>query len=239
VAWAVLCASELRLPQDAMAGRWADIEDERLGYGRTTGKRNPVSLQDYGPQFEEPAAKARDLAGKGDNALILLTGDVLPLAPGSGVVLEADRLGAVAFAAGPDVTVHDLWGLSDPVSSRLTANPTGRIGHQKGGSTRVYELARRSVPAREVSALNTRAREAALARGEQAPEMSALPVPEPDMVAAARVALRCPAVRELLAAVEQPLTPVRALTNIVAAPRLTMLRLPRDPRTAPNCRGIG
>jgi arabinofuranosyltransferase len=58
---------------------------------------------------------------------------------------------------------------------------------------------------------------------------------DPAAVAAARQALACPRVVELFEAVEAPLTPARALANLVGAPRRTGVRFPADPFRAAAC----
>ena len=59
----------------------------------------------------------------------------------------------------------------------------------------------------------------------------------PAEVAAARRALACPQVTELFEAVEAPLTPARALANLVGAPRRTSVRFSADPFRAATCAG--
>jgi arabinofuranosyltransferase len=125
------------------------------------------------------------------------------LAPGSGVVLEAYTIGLASMSAGADVRVFDLLGLADPYGSRIAADPGRRIGHQKYAG-RPFLFARAPL-----------ADDAVLPAGVGR-----------DEVEAARRALRCPEAQELLDAVQEPLTPGRALRNLVRAPALTARRFP-------------
>jgi arabinofuranosyltransferase len=233
--WAVLCGSEFRLPAEPQP-RWSDIVDERLAYTGVTGKKNPITIGDYDALAGGRTETAKRLGAEGADALVLLSGDVVPLAPGSGVVVEADTLGAVAYASGPDVRMHDLLGLADAVGSRITADRDLRIGHRKAAD-RAWELARLSFPAGALEAADKRATEAATHAADGAPPPILL-LADPTALDAARRAVRCPAVQDILEATEAPLTPARFLANIVEAPRLTKLRIPRTPTEAASCRAI-
>ena len=199
--WAVTCGLRPRLPRHQPA-RWRDIVDERAWWQRETGRRHPVTLADYQPvRSTQSGQRARQLAAQGADVLVRIDGHEIPLAPGSAVVLESITIGMGATAAGPDVHVIDVLGLADAVGSRIAADPHARIGHQK-----------RLPPAWVLARLRLAG--------------TALPddVTAADLQAA-RQALAHPAVARLLAATRAPLTPRRALRNVVQSFGLTRLRI--------------
>jgi arabinofuranosyltransferase len=230
--WAVVCASDLRVPErDQRPPRWSDILDERVAYTSLTGKKHPITLEDYGEGFTGRGNQAKELAEKREDVLVLLSGDTVPLAPGSGVVLEGNTLGAVSYAAGPDVRVLDVLGLANAIGSRIKADRSARQGHQKNGD-RSWGFARLDLVPGSLAAANERATKAAKDAGNK----PVLPAPDLAVLDAAQQAVQCPAARALLDATEEPLTPARILSNIVQAPRLTRLRFPRHPKDAADCR---
>jgi arabinofuranosyltransferase len=208
-AWAATCALRLRLP-DRPSVRWRDIVDERAWWRRESGRRNPVTIEDYHlVASARTGMRARALAARGADVLVRIDGREHALAPGSGVVLEAVTIGVASFAAGPDVRVIDVLGLADPVGSRMPADPAARTGHQK------------RLPLPLVLARVTFA-------GEHDAEAGGPTEVEPARLEAARRLLRQPALATLLAATGDPLTVRRALRNLRLAVALTRFRFSVD-----------
>jgi arabinofuranosyltransferase len=202
-AWAVACGTRLRVT-DRPPARWSDILDERVFWQGQSGRRNAVTLDDY--RCVDSAGfgrRARQLAALGADVLIRIDGTEQSLAPRSGVILEAITIGLGSQSAGPGVHVADVLGLGDAVGSRIPAEPRGRIGHQK-------RLPRALMFARIAGASD-----------DDLPH-------DVDHAAleAARRTLRSPAVAGLLDATQEPLTPLRALRNLLRSPALTRLRVP-------------
>jgi arabinofuranosyltransferase len=199
--WAVTCGLRRRLPRHPPV-RWRGIVDERAWWQRETGRRHPVTLADYGRvRSTRSGGRARRLAARGADVLVRIDGAEIPLAPGSGVVLESITIGMGATAAGPDVHVIDVLGLADAVGSRIAADPHARTGHQK-----------RLPPAWVLA--RVRLADAALPDDVTAADLQA-----------ARRVLADPAVARLLSATRAPLTPRRALRNLVQSFGLTRLRI--------------
>lgn len=210
VAWAVVCATSLRVPYDGRIGP-EGITDERGYYAAIAGDVHPVTLDDYGGTWY--AAFGRRVADRLDGDRVLLVSspgrfDARELALGADVeadvVVVAENVGILGYAANPQVRLVDALGLGDPIAARLDLADRGRPGHEK-------RLSLEWVVARFVD-----------------PGSSAVPG-DPEKVEAARRALRCRPLVELQKAVSDPLTPGRFLRNIAASSRLTMLRIPPDP----------
>lgn len=116
------------------------------------------------------------------------------------VVAYRYNMGVGPFVAGSKVHVVDAQGLTDPIGSRIRIDRrAGRPGHEK--ELPVAWLLARFTPPRT---------------GED---------PE---IAAAREALRCPELDELLASVTAPMDVARFIRNVGASWRLTRLRIARD-----------
>jgi arabinofuranosyltransferase len=206
--WAAVCALRLRLPADPPE-RWSGIVDERAWWQRETGRRHPVTIDDYGRvRSTRTGRHARQRAAEGADVLVRIDDSEVPLTPGSGVVLESITIGMGSVAAGPDVQVIDVLGLANALGARLPTDPAARIGHQK------------RMPPALVLALLRRAD----------PDPGTLPADvHPDALQAARHLLRRPDVTRLRAAVQEPLTLRRIVRNIRQAVRLTRLRVAVDP----------
>jgi arabinofuranosyltransferase len=189
------------------------IANERAYYVEGAGHPNPVTMEDYAehPWIDRPS-RAGELAA-GGGAEIRVRG--LAAAPRPDArrrnVIAVAALGIPSRAAGLDVHVVDTLGLADPIAAR-TERVKDRPGHGK------------LLPDAWVF-------------GRFGADVSTLPEdgPSPEEVLAARAALDCPAVAELLDAVEGPLTLERFVRNVVRAPRLTALDIPRDPFEAARC----
>jgi arabinofuranosyltransferase len=197
------------------------ISDQRADYVKNSGKRNPVTIDDYRAShlpWAQFGRDARSLAERGERWLLLnpfFDPSAQPLELSDHVVETrivsvVPTLGLYAYAAGPDVFVVDSLGLSTAIGSRFRRPPPppgwppdGIAGHDKlHGSS--WELARFTSPG---------------------------PADRPD-VRDARRSLGCGAVPELLDAVTGRFGPGRAWRNFQDSFTLTTLRLPEPPNEA-------
>jgi arabinofuranosyltransferase len=231
VAWAVLCALWLRPPYHRVGNGVGTqgIADERWFYVHLSGHPHPVTLADYdAAPWARDGHALRRLAGERRVLLPWRPGAAeavpgrqpeLPLAPWvlANVVANRQNIGLTGYAAGPRVHLVDRLGLGDPIASRLRLERRRRPGHEK-------DLPDEWVVARFAAGVAVDP----VAPAERVPPLPALPRD----VVAARAALTCSDLAELLRAVQAPLTPDRFLRNVALAWRLSTLRLPRDPLLA-------
>ncbi len=201
--WALWCAAWGRVPYGKDGPHL--ITDERAYYVAETGSPHPVRLRGAFPD-----APHRDLRAWRARGLQLAR---QPLAR-----RRAEHLwgGMPAFAYGPAAYAWAGGGLSDPVGARFELQARGRVGHEKEVPD-AWKVAR--FPG-FVQAAPDPVAFAAWAERERAP------------IAAARRALSCPPLRELLAAVQQPLDLARFLANVRYAWRGAGPWIPRDPQQA-------
>ena len=159
---------------------------------------------DVGYQLTQQAAK--DLAA-GQSYFVEITkpDDKLPTDDGEGVYVVINSLGIAGVGAGLDVVMIDPPSLGDPIGSRLVLPPEARyrVGHAY--KPVVWAMARYT--AADVH-------------------------PDDRQLTDARATLACGDLPLLIAAISEPLTPQRFLTNLTLAPKLTMLRIPVDPAEA-------
>jgi arabinofuranosyltransferase len=239
LAWAVVCALWLRIPYISQINPYG-IADERGWYIRQSRHPHPITAADYahmafavdGRTLRARLGAAPDAnagpAGPYYRVLLLDTGDeeysrlpphlmmTFPLRPDVHptilLVTERWNIGLAGVVAGPHVHFVDRRGLTDPLAARLRLVKRARPGHEKS-------LPNAWIMARFVDP-------------QQAPALTA-------SVAAARHALACGDLAELLRAVEEPLTLQRFVANIHLSWRLTRLRFAADPAVAAAelCRG--
>ena len=114
--------------------------------------------------------------------------------------------GISGYLAGPEVLVHEYNSLADPVGSHMPPNSDGTPGHRK----------RKGYP--WVIALTTK------------PGVTA--GFDPDRIAAARAALRCGALRDLVASTEDPMGLDTFWSNLTGAVGRTRLVVPRSEAAA-------
>jgi arabinofuranosyltransferase len=209
--WAGISAFSLRVPYP---GQIADhgVADEVNFYRAHARHPHPVMPDDYRGWPHGPvwiADELRRLAAEGRRRLVL-DQEQWPLAsdPAATIVTDGIMIGLVGYVAGPLVHLADPIGLTDPVASRLRLDDRGRTGHEK-------RLMRDWLIGRFVA--DGAAAEAAVKYSQ---------------AGAARAALRCGPLREMVEAVTGPLTPGRFLRNVMVAPRLTRLRVPAQPLDA-------
>lgn len=122
------------------------------------------------------------------------------------VALLAGRLGTAGASVALDDIVIDLLGLANPVGARIPVTHPGRTGHEK------------QLPAPWV-----------LAEYGHPDMIAKMPSAEREPLLAARRAMQCGELAELLASVRDPMTPSRFWHNLVGAWRRTRLVIPLDP----------
>jgi len=220
VAYAAAGFFLLRVPYD----RWAKgskgwIGNERRIYVTGAKNPNPVEIDDYkAASWEKNGRKmakvAEDLkaagvpgAGKFSDGFKGEPKDA-HLPPGARAPLIAFRanVGEFSLEAGPLVYVCDPHGLPDPIGARLRLEKRAQPGHEKWAGQE-WCIARK------------------LADGDDGGAPAA-------KVAAARAALGCGDLAELIRAVDEPLSLGRFLRNMAEAPRLTRLRIPSNAEVA-------
>jgi arabinofuranosyltransferase len=226
--WSVYCAGFVRVAAKNEYG----IGDERGWHARQARVANPVLLSDYPAFFFHrdglniktavaahcpgglKALEAGDIAGCERIVLLDPTDGwltprqtQLPLDPAIDphVVAVAARrpLGIAAGVVGSHISLIDTYGLADPVAARLEFVQRGRPGHEKQLSS------------------------AWLAARFAAPEASVDPG-----FRAARAALGCGELAELIDATRAPMSWQRFLRNLSSAFSLHRLRIPPDPQAA-------
>lgn len=219
VPWAVLAATTWEPPGQPGGGPADGVADERAYYVALAARPNPVTAEDFGTVpyaagGRLAAAAARD--GRGQLTFRLTSPDdrdgwVTGAGADAPFAVAVDNVGVYGYAAGPAVTVVDVRGLGDPVTSRFRlVGPRGRPGHEKMTSP-AWVLARHAAP------------------GARPP---AEVVATPAAVEAARSALACGELADVLEGITAPLTPGRAASNLVLAVTTPDLRVPADPVAA-------
>jgi len=205
--WAASCALWLRSPHTRM---WSEvgIVDERSFYVNASGHPNPTALTAY---VDLPPARTAlrqvDTSRAYGRHLYTTTGEY-PLHERVdrrvvAVTVPVTNLGIAGLIAGLNVHVVDQTGLADPLASRLRLARRGRPGHEKGLSED-WVRARYAAPGADSS----------------------------ETVIAARDALTCGMLRELIDAVEQPMSLQRFIRNFRSSLALTRLRIPPSPLEA-------
>lgn len=208
--WGLLCLALWRPPLDAPGARI--VYDSRSVYAQGLGQENPVSQSAHIARPSGFTDAVRAVRRSGTHSLVLrLPFDagypVVPLAPGvrAPVAGAEARLGVAGAVLPLDGRVVDLLGLANPLGAHTEPTSHRKAGHEKP-LHRAWVLADLTAPG--------------------------TPVPagvEPRHVAAARHALSCGPVPELLASAREPLTPSRFLDNLTGSWSRTHLRIPAHP----------
>jgi arabinofuranosyltransferase len=230
--WGTVAATSLRVPPKEPYAL-IFVADERRFYVEESGRPNPITIEDYQDfslfWLRQGQAWER-LAQQGAQLLVIdpempIMRDEIPPPAGSyplrddlsdaiTLVGPAWNVGMTGYAAGPHVHIVDRYGLADPIAARVPLQIGGRPGHAK--KLRVsWIIARYADP------------------------NAAVPFP-PD-IQDARDALACGDLADLLAAVEEPLTLRRFLSNIRDSWRFTRLTIDSYPSEAvvTLCEGRG
>jgi arabinofuranosyltransferase len=184
------------------------IQDEWTGYRSWTHNRNPIDpslfIKADGPAAQMIADAMRD----GRRRLISEAADLdLPMNPAFDApgVYAVGRLGTGGAVMPLDGIVADTLGLANPVGARLM-KVDGIPGHEKS-LPRAWLFAEFGHPGFDTTVFQVPMR----------------------VVEAARHAMDCGELAELLASVRAPMTPGRFWDNLIGAARRTSLAIPTDP----------
>lgn len=203
--WALVCASWLRIPYEGRLGP-AGIADERGIYVHQNADPHPVHHTFAGAHGH---AEYRRSARTAVPPRLLLGGTAVTGARTRGaptVTGVHNVLGMNGTAIPLTGAALDPIGLSYPLAAHSEQLHGGRVGHDK------------QLPIEWIIADRDTA------------ELP--PGADPSKVAAARRALTCPALADLRAAAQSPLTPNRFLDNLTGAWSRTTFRFPNDPTAA-------
>ena len=179
--------------------------DERMQYVRRTRVENPTSAADH--VAAEPVVAAQVATALRDGQHLVFS-DGIPVVPMSGahdapMVIATGYLGLAGALAPLDGIVVDLFGLANPIGARITRTQRNRVGHEKR-----LPLAWLVADVVDPAATTN--------------------VPA-DAIAAARHAMTCGALAELLASVREPMSVSRFWANLVGSVGRTRLEIPSDP----------
>ena len=217
VVWAGVCSLSLRHYLGANLAAGTAIIDSRRWFGG-----HPVTVEDW--HGEVLAAQIR--AGTADvyaNATPIRDAD-----PPDGLRTPAVLLygiGIPGYALGEDYTVIDLLGLGNPLASRLRLDRPTTPGHEKPLPLPWQAAVVSDEPIGSDEVLRSFLVITPLYVPADEDEYE-------DEADAAREALRCRPIRDLLAALREPLTPGRFLSNLVHAREYTDLEIPPRPSEA-------
>ena len=227
ILWSLVCAASLSTPYSGGVStrpfsfvpvdRSTGIADERLVYVRYSGNAHPVTIDDFQHAgWAQAGARTRTLARAGKRGLLLDPGEnagqqlLLPLRKGvrAPIVALVGATGMFGYAAGTDVAVEDRFGLADPLAAHLKLGIRDLPGHEK-------RLEQEWMVARFA-----------------APKVQLPPTVDKERVAAARRALACGQLPELLASTTEPLGAGRITDNILDSFTLWRSRFPPTPAAA-------
>ena len=224
--WAVVAATELRTPYAGTASiSDRGFTDEAAYFTYGSAAKNPVTLEDHGQdQRAVLGAEAKRRAERKEPVLVD-EGEVFgefPSRPGlpQPTVIVSDRIGVLSYAAGPDVHVVDELGLGDPVASRLRLDQRGRPGHEKVMDY-AWTIARFSNSVPRPADVEPDCSDCL----QRLPEVK-------DQIPAARKALYCGTLHDVILAITEPMSLSRFFENLALAPRATTLRFAAQPDAA-------
>jgi arabinofuranosyltransferase len=192
----------------------AVAEDERVGYQQYTDRANPDNSGDYIRREGAIGDAIAFWTAHGDRVLTSEGGVDVPLDPNLPFpfAVAAGRLGAAGAETPLGDEVVDTLGLANPIGAHLTVTAPGRPGHEKEMPW-AWILADYGDP---------------VVVGEK-PVLDGV---TPDQVRAARHAMGCGALKELLDSTRQPMTFGRFWNNFTGSPARTALVVPADPFAA-------
>ena len=249
-AWMAVSVVWLRPPEGSLFNQWVEDHydadalaaagiDDPVGIvdvrdGTVPGLvANPVRWQHF--VVWEPELRYDATSGWYDpNTYRPDRGAGLPTPPGvEATVVPGYVLGAASYALPLDVWVYDSLGLADPVVARAELDHRGTAGHEKLLSP-AWVAAAWVDPGTAVPdpATFIALHEAAWVwTGTAVPLHTDVETFEADR-RAAREAMSCDPLRELVHNARAPLTPRRFLGNVIDSVRLHDLRVPVDPHEA-------
>ena len=210
--WAAYCGSTYSV--HFYDQRHAVAEDERLGYQQWTGRLNPDTSAAYSYRERGIGEAIAAWTAHGQKVLTSEGGIDVPLDPGLpfSFAVAAGRLGAAGAGTPLRDEVVDTLGLANPIGAHLTVTTPGRPGHEKELPW-AWILADYGDPA----VVDTR---------------EVLDGVSPQQVSAARHAMGCGALKELLDSTRQPMTFGRFWSNLTGSVSRTALVVPADPFAA-------
>jgi hypothetical protein len=179
------------------------VEDEHLGYVIWTKQKHPVTADAF--RIAEDGAAEDVAAALRDGKRLLLSegGMHVPMNPArpGPVAFAVGRLGVGGVVVPLDGIVVDTLGLANPLGARITATNPGYPGHEK------------ALPKYWIYA------------DFSSPQFS----DDPLSAAAARHAMQCGALAELLDSARAPLTIGRFWDNLLGSAARSGLAIPTDP----------
>jgi arabinofuranosyltransferase len=232
VPWAVVCLVGLR-PRAFTPDQIAGIADHRGELHMLTGADHVVTLDDYGYGPDGPHRFAFDDEHRLYYGRTPIEVDGAPPALVAGAperVLLAYGVGAIGYFAGPDTHVVDMLGLGDSLAARLELRDRGPLpGHEKALPAawvwaRYVDPAVRPDPGLIVAAGVIADVSPTLAAGEGG-DLDA-------EVEAARAALRCGELDDVVGSPRRPLTVGRMVDNLVLSVTAFDARVPPRPTEA-------
>jgi arabinofuranosyltransferase len=217
VVWAGVCSMSLRRSLEVNLAGGTVIVDSRRQF---TG--HPITVEDW----QWAAVEAQIRADPADvYAHSTPIRDAVPPDELRTPALLMGGVGIPGYALGEDYTIIDVLGLGDPLVSRLRLDQPATPGHEKPLPLPWQAAVVSDEPVDSDALVPT--------------AFSIVPLYVPadddeyeDEADAAREALQCPPVRELRAALREPLTPGRFLSNLVHAREYTNLEIPPRPSEA-------
>ena len=210
VGWALVVGIRRDDRFSRVSASW--LVDDRLGYRRWTHDRHPIDPELFIAADRPASQKVADAIRDGRRRLISEANDfdlaMNPALPGP-VAYSVGRLGTGGAVVPVDGIVVDTLGLASPLGARITLTTPGMPGHEKR-LPRAWVVAEFADPA--VDAM--------------------LPEAPAPLVTAARHALGCGELAELLASARAPMTAARFWDNLTGSLRRTRLEIPADPIAA-------
>ena len=188
------------------------LSDDRLGYRAWTHDPHPIDEAVFVAADRPGSQKVADALRDHRHRLISERDELdvaLDPALDAPVAYAVGRLGTGGAVVPLDGIVADTLGLASPLGARITPTAPGLVGHEK------------PLPLAWLLALYAD------------PALAAFPADAPAaQVAAARRALGCGELAELIASARAPLTAARFRDNLIGAWRRTQLVIPSDPIAA-------
>lgn len=185
------------------------IEDERVGYANWTRRKNPIHARVFIRADRPASTMARDALANGERLFVSQLGFKTALDPKApmSLVYAAGRLGTGGVVAPLDAHVADTLGLANPVGARITPTLPGFPGHEKVLPWS-WQFAMFADPSLDDAFV------------EQQPGYA---------IRAARRAMQCGELKELLDSVREPMSLSRFWKNLTGSVRRTRLVIPSDP----------
>jgi arabinofuranosyltransferase len=185
------------------------VEDERAGYVKWTKTEHPTDAQTFIDAMRPPSTRVLEAARNGERRFLSEGGIDVAMNPQhpATLVFAVGHLGTGGVVAPLEATVADAFGLANPLGARITPTQPGIPGHEKWlpWSWMFADYADRSVDELGIEG----------ATAEQ--------------IRAARHALTCGELAEMLASVREPMTLGRFWDNFTGSIRRTRLVIPSDP----------